>query len=562
LEVIAMGVKLRVVRDLAVRGFVLAAMACVPEAPRPDEPAVESKSSPVLGAWVYGADCAQGMKDMLDRTKRFGRAAVSTPAFASCLSQRMTNSFTLGGHTSGPYLKCTNDPWYSSPLSVQIDKALSAARSWNDVGMACTGGGGNASAALGTYGHSNPEYLSWGGWLTDVYAQYNPNSPWPASQAAGIVSHEAAHTQGYTHGANDQAAAKVACGYSSHPTWNFQVNTLPYILGSCVEDVLAQSGTSCGGNLETCPVGYVKLIDGVSSTGAGGAPGTQTCSCVLDPGMPGFMIRSDRNSSLYVNAWGGGAEGADVKLANNCTADNPDCTWTYRDGMLLSHRDPTLAMNAWGGAVYGASVRLTRLCTSSNPDCTWTYKNGLFYSDRNPSLAINAWGSAAHGTSLKLHNVCDAANPDCTWTMPHVLLASQTDSKLVAKVYPGPLGMVGGSLKLTKNCSVDDVTCTWTIHKGVIISDVQPTYQVRPSIAVGAVHGAELTIGTGSGCTSSPSSCMWTWSHGSLINDNQAAGVLPVNAWGGAAEGVSLKLHSGCTVGNPDCRFLGQMAGR
>jgi hypothetical protein len=548
-----------------VRGLVLVAMsACAFETSEPDGRSVESKSSPVLGQWVYGPDCTPAMKVMLDRAKRFGRAVVTTEAFASCMSQRMAGSYQLAGRTSGPYLKCIGDPWYSSPLATQIEKATAAARSWNDVGMMCTGGGGKASSWLGTYGHTGMETFDWGTWLTTVNTWYEPTNPWPASEAAGIVSHEASHTHGYTHGDNDQEKAKIACGYSTHPTWHFQVNTLPYIIGQCVEDVLARSGTDCGGNLETCPVGYTKVVDRIGSTGAGGAPGpAPTCSCVLDPGMPGFMIRSDRNSSLYVNAWGGGTEGADVKLANNCTADNPDCTWTYRDGMLLSHRDPTLAMNAWGGAVYGASVRLTRLCTSSNPDCTWTYKNGLFYSDRNPALAINAWGSAAHGTSLKLHNVCDAANPDCTWTMPHVLLASQTDSKLVAKVFPGPSGtLLSGPLKLTKNCSVNDPLCTWTIHKGVIVSDAAPTYLVKPWTSTGAVHGAEVNIGPSSSCSSSPQGCSWTWSRGRIVNDDQSAGVLAINAWGGAAEGVSLKLHSSCTVGNPDCRFLGQMAGR
>ena len=43
--------------------------------------------------------------------------------------------------------------------------------------------------------------------------------------------------------------------------------------------------------------------------------------------------------------------------------DNPDCTWTYRDGMFVSNRDQSLAINAWNGARHGAVLRLHSLCS-------------------------------------------------------------------------------------------------------------------------------------------------------------------------------------------------------
>lgn len=129
----------------------------------------------------------------------------------------------------------------------------------------------------------------------------------------------------------------------------------------------------------------------------------------------GFMLMSDRDPHLAINAWGGAAHGTVLRLHNGCVETNPDCTWTYRNGMLLSNRDPSLAINAWGGAGHGTVLRLHNGCQPTNPDCTWKYQNGMWLSDRNPSLAINAWGGAAHGTTLQLNNSCQASNPDCVW---------------------------------------------------------------------------------------------------------------------------------------------------
>lgn len=85
--------------------------------------------------------------------------------------------------------------------------------------------------------------------------------------------------------------------------------------------------------------------------------------------------------------------------------------------MLQSDRDPSLAINAWNGAQQGTVLRLTQACRSDNPDCTWTFRDGMFVSDSDPTLAINAWGGAQHGTVLQLHNACAPDNPDCTWLL-------------------------------------------------------------------------------------------------------------------------------------------------
>jgi hypothetical protein len=107
----------------------------------------------------------------------------------------------------------------------------------------------------------------------------------------------------------------------------------------------------------------------------------------------GFMIRSDTNPSLAVNAWGGAAEGTVLRLHNGCTINNPDCTWTYEYGMLVSDTDPTLAIVPAGGAADRNVLQLTKNCVRTNPTCTWTYKNGEFLNDAKPNLAIDPWAA-------------------------------------------------------------------------------------------------------------------------------------------------------------------------
>jgi hypothetical protein len=143
----------------------------------------------------------------------------------------------------------------------------------------------------------------------------------------------------------------------------------------------------------------------------------------------GFMITSDTNSGLAVNAFGGAAPNVVLKLHDQCTDGNPDCTWAYQRGMLVSDKDPTLAINAFNGAAEGTVLKLVPICmqattfppsatdpacagkcTFDNPDCTWTYKGGEFLSDRDPTLAINAVGGARVGTTLGLTRACTKSN--------------------------------------------------------------------------------------------------------------------------------------------------------
>jgi hypothetical protein len=261
---------------------------------------VAQDQAPVYGFDNYGTDCSAGEQQLLNQTMLYGRIASASAAFAQCMTQTVQST----------YRKCQGDPWFSSPLSTQLAAALNITDSANDVTINCTGGAGNASAVIGTYGTTSPEALSFGGWLSAAFTQLSlpvcngsngPNCrfapyPWPYSQAAGIIWHEASHNQGYTHGANDQADAIAACGYAGDPSWNFQVNTMPYLIGNCMSAVLDQSGSRCmtGSTLETCGPAALSLVDGYNSS---------TCTCVSDP-SPRFAQVPGCATSLGVGPGG------------------------------------------------------------------------------------------------------------------------------------------------------------------------------------------------------------------------------------------------------------------
>jgi len=266
----------------------------------------------------------------------------------------------------------------------------------------------------------------------------------------------------------------------------------------------------------------------------------------------GFLIQSDRDSTLAVNAWGGAAEGRVLRLHDGCSTANRDCTWSYRGGMIVSDSDPSLAINAVGGALEGTVLGLTRACRPDNPDCTWTYKNGEFLSDRNTALAINAGGGAQFGTTLVLAGACTASNPDCTWTIPHVALSSGRDPTLA--INPSNGAAEGTSLKLSSACAVGNPDCTWTFWRGMIVSDRNAGLAVNAW--GGAANGVALKLT--SLCTSANPDCTWTWTRGQLVSDRSP---LPINAFGGAVDGAPLLLNSACTPTNPDCLFAGTSAG-
>ena len=164
-----------------------------------------------------------------------------------------------------------------------------------------------------------------------------------------------------------------------------------------------------------CYEGGIIMPNSLCALGAAAAF-VACASLSLSAVAQGMIIVSQRNQGLAINAWGGANQGTILRLHNGCRPTNPDCTWTYQNGMLISDRDRRLAINAWGGARHGTVLRLSVDCTPNNPDCLWDWQtNGMIVSQRDRSLAINAWDGALHGTVLRLHNGCRDDNPDCVW---------------------------------------------------------------------------------------------------------------------------------------------------
>lgn len=226
--------------------------------------------------------------DFLKGVMMHGRVAAMSPAFEQCMGQRLRAS----------YRPCTGDPYHDSSIDVQIQKAIAMSRSANGVAMTCDDNksAGNASTGdnLG-YDHTKDERFTWHDWLVNGAAPalllpsctpFAPpdatdcrRDPWPYSQAAGIAWHEASHTHGYQHGINNisedpQGAGRAACGIPATTDFNFQVNTMPYLIQSCIGDVIDRSGSHCGGILQTCGPGRLRIIDDFNGT---------TCHCADDP---------------------------------------------------------------------------------------------------------------------------------------------------------------------------------------------------------------------------------------------------------------------------------------
>ena len=243
----------------------------------------------VYGSLEFQGDCSPQARDLIRQAVEFGRIASHSKAFATCLKDAISPQ---GAHyatwSAGPYRACQGEPFATATPEIQLARILDIAQSANDLSMSCTGGGGNASAAFAGYDHTDSERFSWGAWLVPTLAALashgddsaRPASPWPYSEGAGILWHEVTHTHNYSHGGNDQTDAAAACGYATDPTWNYQVNTLPYIVGNCIQYVLEKSATTCG-PIESCGLGALNLVSDPNETSGGlHAP---RCSCVSDP---------------------------------------------------------------------------------------------------------------------------------------------------------------------------------------------------------------------------------------------------------------------------------------
>jgi hypothetical protein len=293
----------------------------------------------ILAGITQEGDCSPDLQRFNEDIMRYGRIAAVSRAFEECVATRVRSS----------YRKCIGDPWYNEDIETQIEKVLAACRSVNVVNIFCSGAAADslASAGLGEYGHTGKEEFRWSGWIAGVYEEtqrqmctpseagvrqdcrYAPY-PWPYSQAATVVWHEVLHTHGYTHGDNSQEPAIAACGYAGDRNWHFQRNTMPYIVGDCVQAVIELSEQVCAGGIDGCPGGnQLRLMDGW---------GSPVCECVNDPRQRGLGIVVAEGSQLRdLGILPDGANAGDWTYAtSNAVRGSGDFDGDGRDEILLT----------------------------------------------------------------------------------------------------------------------------------------------------------------------------------------------------------------------------------
>jgi hypothetical protein len=264
-----------------------------------DEPETSTTEEELLGAVNFGGDCNAQKTAFLGTVARYGRTVAVTRAFEQCVERTLISGTSAAG---GRYRQCNGEPFFGSAIATQVDMALDAARSGNDIMLNCTGGGGNASAYLGPYDRTDTETLNFSGWL-DAVVGVPRSGAWPFSQAANIVWHEMMHQHGYDHGASyasDPAVVAaenaVHCGYAASDTsYHYQANSMPYLIGNCTSAILDQSAATCG-DIDSCGPGMVKLVTGL---------GAQSCECVADPN--GVTTRPSNAFVHIAQSWNSGS---------------------------------------------------------------------------------------------------------------------------------------------------------------------------------------------------------------------------------------------------------------
>jgi hypothetical protein len=362
-----------------------------------DEETIGVASESLLGSISYGQDCTSDDQRYLNESMFYGRVAAASVAFDECIAEAVTSGATdANGAAIGPYMQCNGDPFYGSLPSMQILRAIDMSRSRNDVSMNCSGGGGNASAAVNpaSFYFNTNEAWAFNTWEKNTLALYlaplcgstpTPGcrtEPWPQNQAAGIMWHEASHTHGYTHGADDQANAMVACGYPSSTSFNFQTSTMPYIIQGCIGEVFNRAA-KCA-NFKGCgsdALGVIKHFD------------SSVCECVEDPRATGIRILGTRSSNRLSEI-----ERSNAGVRQGGWLYNPDNDSVSLVGDFNGNgRSDYLIRSGWG---FG----LVESTSSSQLSAITMYPWGT---------AIGGWTFASDQTFVRAGNLnADSANRD------------------------------------------------------------------------------------------------------------------------------------------------------
>lgn len=345
----------------------------------------------------------------------------------------------------------------------------------------------------------------------------------------------------------------------------------PENTGQCTKSVVTTTGTTYGGIdnnsiMSYCASDPLQATDNRPLVFSGNDIKSAQKLYGARASSHGFMIVTDGNTGLAVNAWGGATPGGMLRLNKNCKPQYSDCTWTYLRGLLVSDNDPTLAIKRFQDPVTkGYYLRLAKwgltdnpvgsqACTPQNGDCTWTYTGGEFVLDNKGSdgrkYYLNARGGSVDTYEVGVSPSCNRDNNSCMWTLPDVMLTSDRDPTLGINALNGANNLA--QLVLHQDCTASNNACTFTFSRGMIHSTGNPS--LAWNAHGGSVDGYPVVLNANPNCNEQNSSCMWTWSHGQILSDGSG---IPINAVNGAFNLTEIHLAAACTAQNPDCVFSG-----
>lgn len=232
-----------------------------------DEPATEAQNDQNLLGTTTTTSCTTNEQALALHAVSAGRFVAVSSAFRQCVAAAMAGSTPVlhfGQPTVvGPYAPSAGDPFAREPLNIQVERAVYASTSTNDVSLTCGGMGGDviAHAYIGGWNanRQSPEAMTADQLWRSLAASYNNRRAtqadffqMPVAQAASAIWHEALHQWGYRHDG----------------TFPQLYRSVPYILNGCMEQVMRDSST--------CAV----------ACGASQRPlrwGAGACACVDDP---------------------------------------------------------------------------------------------------------------------------------------------------------------------------------------------------------------------------------------------------------------------------------------
>lgn len=218
--------------------------------------------------------CSPEVKKFLKTIMYYGRVAAQTDVFTGCVSREI----------SANYLPCKGqEPFSADTVAIQTAQALTVTRSILDVKFACLPFNNALAKASDGVARGEPdERMDLGVWFQNqALIQKKPlcgsvpdsscreisGMAWPARQGANAVWHEVMHNYGYDHDNGDGSW----CGYQPKDNYNMFVNSMPYIIGECIDQALQFSNLACN-NIENefCGPGQLYVLNGGS------------CKCVAD----------------------------------------------------------------------------------------------------------------------------------------------------------------------------------------------------------------------------------------------------------------------------------------